>query len=197
MSAFPSFVNEALGPLPIQDTTFSTLSHRYNKSTSGEAAWSVLANAASSGLNELVPSSSLPTAGSPAQTPSAAIRRARGAQALVDNETSSHMRVSCPSPRAPRRTLMCVEPKHPEPKLEHPVGLPAGSPAQAPSAALRRAPGVEALVDDGASSPIGVGCRTSEVFRAVAPSERRAAARGQLLSLSPAQSVRVHSHDGG
>ena len=49
---------------------------------------------------------------------------------------------SCPSPRA--RTRMCVEPKHPEPK--HPVGLPEGSPAQTPSAAMRRAPGAEAPV---------------------------------------------------
>ena len=93
-------------------------------------------------------------AGSPTQALSAAMRRAPGAEALVGNGASSPIGASCPSPRA--RTRMCVEPKHPEPK--HPVGLPEGSPAQTPSAAMRRAPGAEAPVDDGASSPIGVGC---------------------------------------
>jgi hypothetical protein len=47
----------------------------------------------------------------------------------------------------PTFTLQCEEPKHPEPK-HHPVGLPAGSPSQTPSAAMRRAPGAEALVDN-------------------------------------------------
>ena len=69
-------------------------------------------------------------------------------RSLVGNGASSPIGASCPSPRA--RTPMCVEPKHPEPK--HPVGLPAGSPAQTPSAAIRRAPGAEALVDNEASS---------------------------------------------
>ena len=87
-------------------------------------------------------------AGSPTQALSAAMRRAPGAEALVGNGASSPIGASCPSPRA--RTRMCVEPKHPEPK--HPVGLPEGSPAQTPSAAIRRAPGAEALVDNEASS---------------------------------------------
>ena len=51
----------------------------------------------------------------------------------------------------PTFTLQCEEPKHPEP-THHPVWLPAGSPAQTPSAAIRRAPGAEALVDNEASS---------------------------------------------
>jgi hypothetical protein len=47
--------------------------------------------------------------------------------------------VRCPS--LPRMHTKVRGAKHPEPK--HPVGLPAGSPAQTPCAAVRRASGVE------------------------------------------------------
>ena len=64
ISALSSLASEAFGPLPIQDATLLravSLSHRYSRSLFGDAAWSVLAIAASSGLSELEPSSLLPT----------------------------------------------------------------------------------------------------------------------------------------
>ena len=85
--------------------------------------------------------------------PSAGLRHSPSIR--VPSETTTALLAKClwcsaMSPE-PTFTLQCEEPKRPEPK-HHPVGLPAGSPAQTPSAAIRRAPGAEALVDNEASS---------------------------------------------
>ena len=81
--------------------------------------------------------------------PSAGLRHSPSIR--VPSETTTALLAKClwcsaMSPE-PTFTLQCEEPKRPEPK-HHPVGLPAGSPSQTPSAAMRRAPGAEALVDN-------------------------------------------------
>ena len=85
--------------------------------------------------------------------PSAGLRHSPSIR--VSSETTTALLAKClwcsaMSPE-PTFTLQCEEPKHPEP-THHPVWLPAGSPAQTPSAAIRRAPGAEAPVDNEASS---------------------------------------------